>query len=106
MDLRAFSCYGSLYNLVQSSITDILERYPYEIYTGTGDIEYKIHKLEATIDASRFGYSGDVKPNSASYYVDTNFIEYMTYGTPVTYVSGYTDNLYEISKQILICIQQ
>lgn len=98
MDLRAFSCYGSLYNLVQSSITDILERYPYEIYTGTGDIEYKIHKLEATIDASRFGYSGDVKTNSASYYVDTNFIEYMTSGTPVTYVSGYTNNLYEISN--------
>lgn len=32
MDLKSFACYGSLYMLIQNSIANIIDKFPYELY--------------------------------------------------------------------------
>ena len=94
MDLRSFACYGSLYGLIQTSITNIINNFPYELYTGTGSDNVVKHYLTASVNATSFDYSGNT--NSDGYEATTNFFELSDSGTPVTYVSGFSENMYEV----------
>ena len=94
MDLRSFACYGSLYGLVQTSITNIINNFPYELYTGTGSDNVVKHYLTASVDATSFDYDGNT--NSDGYEATTNFFELSDSGTPATYVSGFSENMYEV----------
>lgn len=95
MDLRSFACYGSLYGLIQTTVGQIIDTFPYELYTGTGSDNVMKHRLVTTVDGSSFDYKGNV--NSEGYSVQKNFFELGDSGTPVTYVS-FNENMYEVSN--------
>lgn len=52
MDLRSFACYGSLYGLIQTTVGQIIDTFPYELYTGTGSGNVMKHRLVTTVDGS------------------------------------------------------
>ena len=94
LDLRSFACYGSLYSLIQTSIANIINNFPYEIYTGTGSDNFVKHYFSVNVDSTSFDYSGNT--NSTGYKATTNFFELSDSGTPATYVSGFSENMYEV----------
>lgn len=98
LDLRSFACYGSLYDLIENSVNGILVNFPYEVYTGTGNFDFKRHKLVAKIDGSHFDYSGNVKTNTSSYEATASFLEINGSGTPVTHIDYWNGDLYEIDN--------
>lgn len=98
MDLRSFSCYGSLTTLVQSSISDIIDKFPYEIYTSDGDCSYNLHHINFWLENSEFNYDATVNTSSNSVSAQTNFVEFTNSGSPVSYFSGDSSNYYEISN--------
>lgn len=93
MDLRSFACYGSLYELIQTTVGQIIDNFPYEVYTGTGSDNFIKHKLVATLDGSSFDYKGVADSDGCSVY--RNFFELEDSGTPATYVS-FPWNMYEV----------
>ena len=60
MDFRTFACYGSLADLVQNSVGDILEKFPYEIYTDEGNADYKEYQIKGSLDAVELTAEGKV----------------------------------------------
>lgn len=96
VDLRSFACYGSLYDLIQTSISKIIDKFPYEIYTGSGTEIFEKHYFSANVKGMSFDYKGNVNPGE--YTVTTNFFELTDSGTPVSYVETSHGKFYEISN--------
>jgi hypothetical protein len=99
-DLRSFACYGSLYSLVETSISDIIQKYPYEIYIPKRDISERITTL---LDGhSLFELSNpaliDFYTENPTNYDDSNELHYLLNGGYKNYeVIDSNDNRYDLS---------
>lgn len=97
-DFRTFACYGSLSDLITNSIGDILERFPYEIYTDDGKGDYHTYYLNVKADKTEFTASGKVSESkgnevSTSFFIPKDDSEYRAYSLSVD-----GEDWYEISN--------
>ena len=102
MDFRTFACYGSLADLVENSVGDILERFPYEIYTDEGNGEYVEYTVKGSLDATELTHEGivsgrGIKATSAD---DTPTVVNLGDFIPSVSANGITDNTEEFQDAI------
>ena len=102
MDFRTFACYGSLADLVENSIGDILERFPYEIYTDEGDGEYMEYTVKGSLDATELTYEGMVSGRGSKTYGADSAPTVVSLGDYIPSVSanGVTDNTEEFQEAL------
>ena len=103
MDFRTFACYGSLADLVENSVSDILDRFPYEIYTDEGNGEYKEYYVNGTLDATELTHEGMVSGRgSKTYGADSvpTIVDLSTYITSEE-ANGVNDNTQAFQEALI-----
>ena len=70
MDFRQFAVYGSLYGLVETSITDIINRYPYELYIGVSASELPATYTDSNGNQKYYGNSSSYRQLSNPGHID------------------------------------